>query len=105
MMVDAVRPVILDLDLSTWVITVPIDGTLAGHRGIPDMSFCRWYGSAAGTTEIPDVLVEFEGPSVVWGARESARPAQDQSANWIRITKQLRKYGYLFWLPANCLDG
>jgi len=101
MMVDAVRPVILEMlpepasrDFD-WVIMIerPIrGGPLAGHRAIPDMSFCRRYGSGTGTTDIPDVLIEFRGSSVVWGARGSVHPTHDQSDNWIRMTRQLRKY-------------
>jgi len=82
---------------------------MAPWPGIVGSQTCRFAGvttaQRARRIHIPDVLVEFEGPSVVWGARESARPAQDQCANWIRTTKQLGKYGYLLWLPANCLDG
>ena len=101
MMVDAVRPVIPEMLPEPayrpfdWVIMIerPIQySTSAGHRATPDMSFCRRYRSGAGSTDIPDVLIELKGPSMVWGASGSANPAHDQSDNWIRMTKQLRKY-------------
>jgi len=101
MMVDAVRPVVMEMLPEPasrnfdWVIMIerPIRaGPLAGHRAMPDMSFCRCYGSGTGATNIPDVLIEFKGPSMVWGARESVCSPHDQSDNWIRMTRQLRKY-------------
>ena len=62
-----------------------IEGNPAGHRAIPDMLFCRQRSRHDG---IPDVLIEFRGPSMVWGARGSARPAHDRSDDSIRMTTQ-----------------
>ena len=101
MMVDAVRPVILEMLPEPasrnfdWVIMIEKSiraGPLAGHHAIPDMSFCRRYGSGMDVEDIPDVLIEFKGPSMVWGARGLVRPARDQSDNWIRMTRQLWKF-------------
>ena len=54
-------------------------------------------------TEISDVLIVFRGPSIVWGARGSARPAHDRSDDAIRMTKQLRKYALYSSCPRTVL--